>query len=186
MVKKRTLDLDKILDAAVELINEKGLEDTTLPSLAKKLDIRSQSLYHYVRGRKEMLSLVAAREIKRLRQQLTGELVGMSGEEALLKFADLTRDFLLADNALSAILFHLNEYSTSDEISQGIQSILDLAEKLNLRQGQAISIHVVIGAVLGYVFLDRSAFFTDQDAQKARHDYHQMILRLVRPDLSEA
>ena len=65
MAQKRNLDLDKIIDQATELISKKGLTATTLPALAKALDVRSQSLYHYVSGRKQLLSLVGARLIKR-------------------------------------------------------------------------------------------------------------------------
>ncbi|PEG97847.1 TetR/AcrR family transcriptional regulator, partial [Lactobacillus sp. UMNPBX8] len=88
MAQKRNLDLDKIIDQATKLISEKGLSATTLPALAKALNVRSQSLYHYVSGRKQLLSLVGAREIKILRHQLMDDLIGLSGRDALLKFAD--------------------------------------------------------------------------------------------------
>ena len=48
MTQKRNLDLDKIIDQATELICENGLDKMTMPALAKSLDVRSQSLYHYV------------------------------------------------------------------------------------------------------------------------------------------
>lgn len=65
----------------------------TMPALAKSLDVRSQSLYHYVSGRKQLLSLIGARQVKILRHKLMDDLIGISGKEALLKFADTVREF---------------------------------------------------------------------------------------------
>lgn len=78
--------------------------------------------------------------------------MGVSGKEALLKFADVTRDFVLKDPALSSILYHLNEYSEDDAINKEILNIIQLGEKLNLKTTSTISAHALIGAVLGYVF----------------------------------
>lgn len=181
MAQKRNLDLNKIIDQAIILIGEKGLAGTTLPALAKALNVRSQSLYHYVSGRKQLLSLVGANQIKVLRHQLVDGLIGLSGREALLKFADIVRDFLINDPALSSIVYHLNEYPKDAAISQEIFSLIKLGEKLNLRKENAISFHALIGAVLGYVFLDNSSSFVDETKAESNSNYHAMILRLVEP-----
>lgn len=181
MAQKRNLDLDKIIDQATKMISEKGLSATTLPALAKALNVRSQSLYHYVSGRKQLLSLVGAREIRILRHQLMDDLIGLSGRDALLKFADTVRDFLLGDQALSSILYHLNEYPKDAAISQEILDLIKLGERLNFRKDRAISFHALIGAVLGYVFLDNSSSFVDETKDESNRNYHEMILRLVEP-----
>ncbi|MBA1392556.1 TetR family transcriptional regulator, partial [Lactobacillus sp. XV13L] len=67
MVKKRSLDLNKVIAKATEMIRSDGLSATTLPRLARELNVRSQSLYHYVSGRKQLLSLVGASRVKILR-----------------------------------------------------------------------------------------------------------------------
>lgn len=181
MVQKRNLDLDKIIDQATKLISENGLSETTLPALAKALDVRSQSLYHYVSGRKQLLSLVGAREIKILRNKLMDDLIGLSGRDALFKFADIVRDFLLNDQALSSILYHLDEYPKDSAISQEILGLIKLGERLNFKKESAISAHVLIGAVLGYVFLDKASSFIDETKEESNNYYHDMILRLVEP-----
>lgn len=132
--KRRSLDLNKIIEKAIELIRDEGLTQTTLPALAKALGVRSQSLYHYVSGRKQLLSLAGASRIKLLNQHLVENLMGLSGREALLTFADVTRDFILNDPALSSILYHLNEYSEQDAINQEILNIINLGERLNLKK----------------------------------------------------
>lgn len=181
MVKKRCLDLDKIIAKATELIARKGLSATTLPNLAKELGVRSQSLYHYVSGRKQLLSFVGASRIKILGKRLVDNLVGVSGEEALLKFADIVRDFILTDPALVSILYHLNEYQKDDAITKEILKIIKLADKLNLKSDSTVSLHSLIGAVLGYVFFDVSDSFTDETKAEADNSYHELILQLVQP-----
>ncbi|WEV43897.1 TetR/AcrR family transcriptional regulator [Lactobacillus sp. ESL0684] len=180
MVKKRDLNLDKLIAKATELINQHGLAALTLPSLAKELGVKSQSLYHYVSGRKQLLSLVGASRIKLLSQKLIENLLGFSGVEALLKFADIVRNFILTDQALLSILYHLNEYQQDDAINQEILKIIELAEKLNIRGDSKVSLHALIGAVLGYVFLDVSASFTKESAAEADRGYHELILQLVQ------
>ena len=181
MTQKRNLDLDKILDRTTELIGEQGLAAITMPVLARALNVRSQSLYHYVSGRKQLLSLVGARQIRVLRKQLMNNLIGLSGRDALLKFADIVRNFLLSDPALSSILYHLNEYPKDAPISQEILDLIRLGEKLNFRKESAISFHALIGAVLGFVFLDNSSSFADETKDESNRNYHEMILRLVEP-----
>ncbi|MDF7638226.1 TetR/AcrR family transcriptional regulator [Lactobacillus sp. ESL0791] len=181
MVHKRNLDLDKIIQEATKLICEQGLTKTTLPNLAKALGVRSQSLYHYVSGRKQLLSLVGASRIKLLHRELVDQLIGFAGSNALLKFADVVRSFILHDPALFSILYHLNEYSGEDAITLEIINIIALAEKLNLKNTSMVSLHALLGSVLGYVFLDKATFFKDEDDEKDNRNYHEMILRLVQP-----
>lgn len=181
MVQKRTLDLNKVIEKANELICQKGLSETTMPNLAEALGVRSQSLYHYVSGRKQLLSLVGASRIKLLHHRLVDSLMGLSGKDALLKFADVTRNFILHDPSLASILYHLNEYGKEDAITQEIMALFALGEKFNLKKDETISFHALVGAVLGYVFLDKSTAFANESDEKANEDYHKMILRLVEP-----
>ena len=181
LVKKRSLDLDKVIAKATEMIGQKGLSATTLPSLAKELGVRSQSLYHYVSGRKQLLSLVGASRIKILSKQLVDNLIGLSGKEALFKFADIVRNFILNDPALFSILYHLNEYKPEDAITKEIMNIIAFADKLNLRSDSTVSLHSLIGAVLGYIFLDVSASIEGETSTEADQGYHDMIIKLVQP-----
>lgn len=175
MVKKRTLDLSKVLAATSELIDKQGIAAVTFPNLAKKLGIRSQSLYHYIDNRTQLLSLVGANRIKALKENL----VGMSGQEAILKFCDLIRDYLLEDSALAAILYHLNEYERDAEINIELLKVIELGTKLKSDEDEPISVHALVGAVLGYVFFDRSAIFSGESKEERNSNYHQMILRLI-------
>ena len=71
LAKKRALDRSKVIDQAITIISEKGLSELTMPTLAKALGIRSQSLYHYVANRNDLLVLVCVNRLQVLRQHLT-------------------------------------------------------------------------------------------------------------------
>jgi len=53
------LDQKKIVQAALGLLDEDGFDGLTMRSLAKKLGIKAASLYWHVRGKEELLGLLA-------------------------------------------------------------------------------------------------------------------------------
>lgn len=179
--KHRTLDLDKVIKMATEIINEEGLRALTMPRLAKFLDVRSQSLYHYVANRRELLSIICARRLAVLKEELIHKLIGLSGQEALFTFADVIRNFLLNDYAVSSIFYNVEEIGQDMRIRKEISEIVKLGEKLEVDQKNIVSLQGLLAAVIGYVFLDRSKLFSDEDERTSNNNYHQLLLRLVGP-----
>ncbi|AGM09765.1 TetR/AcrR family transcriptional regulator C-terminal domain-containing protein [Amycolatopsis keratiniphila] len=59
MARKGSLDLAKITEAAVELLDEAGLPELTTRRLAAKLGVSSPTLYWHVKDKAELLDLVA-------------------------------------------------------------------------------------------------------------------------------
>ena len=102
-------------------------------------------------------------------------------QDALFRFADEIRDFLLHDKAISSIYYGLNEYVQNEQIREEVLKIVDLGEKLDVGKKNVVSLHSLLGAVLGYVFLDR--YVIDETEKEADGNYHEMLLRLVAPKL---
>lgn len=182
MTKRRTLDREKVLATAEKLAYEQGLEALTMPNLAKALDIRSQSLYNYVANREEMVSLTGAQLMQQMYQQVVDGIIGLSGSKAYLKFADIVRDFLLAHASLSAILYHAQRFSTDSAMYQEIKRMIKLVDQVvDVDGNRLISSHVLIGAVLGYIFLETTPLYQAEDENVATVNYHQMLFRLIDP-----
>jgi TetR/AcrR family transcriptional regulator, tetracycline repressor protein len=57
--KNASLTAERVVDAAIELIGEQGLEGFSMPKLAAALDVRAPSLYHYFTNRDALLAAVA-------------------------------------------------------------------------------------------------------------------------------
>ena len=179
--KHRTLDLEKVIRAATEIINKEGLRALTMPRLADFLSVRSQSLYHYVANRRELLSIICARRLAILKEELVHHLVGLSGQEALFTFADIIKNFLLNDYAVSSIFYNDEEIGQDMRVRKEVNEIVKLGEKLEVDQKNIVSLQGLLAAVMGYVFLDRSKLFIDEDETTANNNYHQLLLRLVGP-----
>lgn len=185
MTKKRVLDLDKVIDKAGEMIETQGLAAMTMPNLAKALNIRSQSLYHYVANRHQLLTFIIQKRLEMMNDKLVKNLVGLSGVKAVLCFADIVRETLLKDKALAAIMFQIDQYAegSNDAAHKELEKTVTLMDQVDANLKDRLSLHTLIGAVLGYVFFDitPSTLFARENEKQATQNYHKMILRLVDP-----
>jgi TetR/AcrR family tetracycline transcriptional repressor len=59
--KRATLDAKQIVDAAIELIGNRGLDEFSMPQVAASLGVRTSSLYRYFADRTAVLAAVARR-----------------------------------------------------------------------------------------------------------------------------
>src|SRR5207245_626560 len=57
--KLRGLTRERLVEAALQLIHEQGLEALSMRALADRLDVKAASLYWHVRDRRELLELLA-------------------------------------------------------------------------------------------------------------------------------
>jgi AcrR family transcriptional regulator len=57
--RQRGLSRERLVGAALELINEDGLDALSMRALADRLDVKAASLYWHVRDRRELLELLA-------------------------------------------------------------------------------------------------------------------------------
>jgi AcrR family transcriptional regulator len=96
MASRKHVDFQKVLETAIALADEKGLDALSLGDVAGQLGIRIPSLYNHISGlpglRYEM-NVWAARQ---LTEQLRRAAVGKSGEDAIVSVAQAYRAFALA------------------------------------------------------------------------------------------
>ena len=57
--KQRGLTRERLVQAALDLINHDGLDGLAMRALADRLDVKASSLYWHVRDRRELLELLA-------------------------------------------------------------------------------------------------------------------------------
>jgi TetR/AcrR family tetracycline transcriptional repressor len=62
----RGLSLDRIVTAALELVDEQGIGAATMRAVASRLGVRSMSLYRYVQDRDELFDAVVERIVNEL------------------------------------------------------------------------------------------------------------------------
>ena len=60
------LSLDKVVDATLGLIDEKGIGSATMRAIARRLDVEAQSLYSYVNSRDDLFDAVVEHVVDEL------------------------------------------------------------------------------------------------------------------------
>jgi AcrR family transcriptional regulator len=87
------LDQASVVEAAVKLVDEEGLEHLTLGRLAERLGVRTPSLYNHVAGLpglKHGIALYSARDLLDCLRRAT---IGKSRSEAIFAFANAYRAY---------------------------------------------------------------------------------------------
>ncbi|RIX53071.1 TetR/AcrR family transcriptional regulator [Paenibacillus nanensis] len=146
------LDLNVIIMQAAELADSEGLESVTLASLAKKLGVRSPSLYNHVEGLPALRSHLAVYGLQLLNEALSHAAGDAIGYEAVVRIASAYTGFArahpglyeltlrapsldnkeherLADKLVNMFLNILSPYGLSEE--EGIHAVRGLRSLLH-------------------------------------------------------
>ncbi|MFI8875006.1 TetR/AcrR family transcriptional regulator [Streptomyces sp. NPDC055243] len=89
------LTVDKIIQAAAALADERGFEAVTLSALARSFGVKDASLYSHVKNLQDVRTRVALLAAEEMGAELAAAIAGRSAEDALAAFADAYRDFAL-------------------------------------------------------------------------------------------
>jgi AcrR family transcriptional regulator len=77
---------DMIIQAAIQLADEHGLEQISLASLAAKLGIKTPSLYNHIAGLPGLRKQLTLYGIQQLKESGMQAVLGKSGDEAVIAF----------------------------------------------------------------------------------------------------
>jgi AcrR family transcriptional regulator len=84
---KVALDLETVIEAAADIANQFGVQEVTLASLAKKLNIRPPSLYNHVDGLAGLRKELAIYGLNQLYADLSAMADGLTGEKAIIELS---------------------------------------------------------------------------------------------------
>jgi AcrR family transcriptional regulator len=96
MASRKHIDFQKVLETAIALADEKGLDAVTLADIAEQLGIRIPSLYNHISGLPGLRYEMNVWAVRQLVEQIRRAAVGKSGEDALVSIAQAYRAFALA------------------------------------------------------------------------------------------
>ncbi|MFE9696664.1 TetR/AcrR family transcriptional regulator [Streptomyces sp. NPDC006270] len=89
------LTAERVVRAGAELADEIGFEHATPSELARKLNIKTASLYSHIKNAHDLKSKIALLALEELADQASAALAGRAGRDALVAFADAYRDYAL-------------------------------------------------------------------------------------------
>jgi AcrR family transcriptional regulator len=95
-VPRRGLDRARVVAVAGDIADAEGLDAVTLTRVARRLDVRSPSLYNHVAGRDGLLRALAAQSTRELAVELRRAATGRSGADAIAAVAAAQRGYALA------------------------------------------------------------------------------------------
>lgn len=121
---------EKVLDEALDLIDDVGFDSFSLPQLAKRLGIRTPSLYHHFANRTELLAEVAKSVVDRFEPPAFDEST-QTWREWCVAMAVAMRDMILARPKAAPLMMwylttagvpHLREYCSAFLQSRGLSA----------------------------------------------------------------
>lgn len=131
------LTRERLVDAAVGLITEEGLDALSMRALADRLQVKAASLYWHVRDRRELLELVAEgllEAVPRVRHRA-------SWRETVQAIADGLRRTVTAHHDANRVLLEVPEALARSDVARDLSSVLAAA---GLRDSEAADVARVV------------------------------------------
>lgn len=158
------LNRGQVIDAACEMADADGLDATTLSALARRLEIRTPSLYRHVDSHSALVAAIAARGLDDLHARLSAAAAGRSGRAAVHAVAGAYRRYAhehpgryAATTAYDAIRAHKAGGPASEAILDVLSATLRQWELSD--DARIDAIRGLRAAMHGFVALERSAGF---------------------------
>lgn len=92
-MRRAGLSSERVAAAGAELADEIGFEAVTAAELARRLEVRTASLYSHVRSSADLKARIAALALNELADQVADALAGRTRTEALAGMAGAYRDY---------------------------------------------------------------------------------------------
>lgn len=158
MTQKRSLTIQTIVEEAVALIDEEGVEALSMAHLAKRLHIRPPSLYHHINDLQELRQNVAQYGLTELYQAMLKASAGKAKEDALMAIGNAYLTFARKRPGLYEAIFLA---PAREKVGEDIVSlILTILEPFPLDETEKI--HVVRGfrsLLHGFTTIEKSDGF---------------------------
>jgi len=146
MSRRIKLDLPIILQKAVEIVDEQGLDQLSIGLLAEKLEVRPPSLYNHLDGLHELRQKLAIQGVKKLNEYMLQAAVGRSGDDAIRAISQAYIQFVRVHPGLydaSTRFPDANDQELQQAQRSVVQLVLQVLDAYNLQEEMAI--HMVRG-----------------------------------------
>lgn len=143
-----------VVDATLELIDERGPGAVTLAAVARRTGVATPSLYKHVSSVEALKQKVSARATAELANVLGKAVAGRSGEDAMRSLAHAYRDYALS---------HPGRYELT-------QRVPDAGDPQHLAAGEQ-AVQAVLAALRGYGLDGDEAIHATRAARSALHGF---------------
>ncbi|MEV0270018.1 WHG domain-containing protein [Hamadaea sp. NPDC050747] len=95
---------DRVVDTAIALVDERGLDGLTLAAVAERCGVAAPSLYKHVSNLADLRTLVGVRLLREMSDQFATALIGRSGADAVATLMRVYRSYVVAHPARYAAM----------------------------------------------------------------------------------
>ncbi|WP_027341342.1 TetR/AcrR family transcriptional regulator [Hamadaea tsunoensis] len=110
---------DRVVDAAISLVDDRGLDALTLAAVAERCGVAAPSLYKHVSNLADLRTLVGVRVLAEMTDRLAAAAMGRSGPDAVGSVMRAYRDYAVAHPARYAAMpvdpLHQPEYAAAGQ-----------------------------------------------------------------------
>ena len=146
MARRMKLDESIILQKATELVDENGLNQLSIGSLAEKLEVRPPSLYNHLDGLHELKQKLAIQGVTKLYEAMLQAAVGRSGDDAIWEISKAYCQFVRIHPGLYDASTHFPD-ANDKELQQAQESVVQLVVQVlqSYKLKEEMAIHMVRG-----------------------------------------
>lgn len=175
---RQGLSETRVICAATELIEQYGIADFSMRTLAEHLHVKTASLYNHISSMEALMIQVCACAMKRQSEQEMQSIAGKSGEDAILALAMTYRQFAKEHRHLYRLIMSMaaSENECLRESSQCyVEPFLCVLKHTDFSETEKIHWQRVLrGIVHGFVSQEESGLFSHLPAD-VNDSFHMAI-----------
>ena len=99
----------RIIEVAIEIINQEGFANLSLKKVSKKLKIKSPSLYNHISNLEDLKNKISLYGWKQLEEKMLLSIVGESGYEAIKCIAYAFYDYATENKGIFEAMLWYNK-----------------------------------------------------------------------------
>jgi len=183
---------DKILDKALELLNNKGIDNISTYDIAKALKIRQSNLTYYFPTKREMTNAIVKRMVEEVNSNLQS--IVISPDTFSIKtYYDLVDGAMQVHQKYKFLFMNYANIITSDkELNKFFKDILSNARiqefeniiKLLQKNGYLINDNLILeynkanmyaGNILAIYWIQESAIYHADKSEKEQREHHLKV-----------
>lgn len=161
---RKGLNREIIIKAAIKIIEEKGVQDFSLRSLAGNLGIKTASLYNHIDNINDLFYEAGVYALKRLESHLRAVSDGKTRDDAIRSLAYGYLDFAHTHKNLYDFIMYIRtqgHVGVDEFVASANAPISDVIAMYKLTPVQRIHRHRLLRSILhGFITQERSGFFT--------------------------
>lgn len=170
------LSKDVVVDVAIAIIDESGIETLSLAAVASRAGVATPSLYKHIGGLGELRKLVSLRVLDEIADRLANAVMGRSKDDALRVLMTTYRDYAVANPNRYAALPQqpLPDKELAAAGARAVEVILAVMRGYGLEGSEAIhATRCVRAAAHGFASLQTSGGF--QLAEELDTSYELLV-----------